>query len=88
MTHGHICGIMVVQIELREKYIMTEEQAVAKMIELIRSEGGTSACKKSSDGGANYMFGYLQSMMVAMAIKCPEVLEEVNTTIDWIEAKV
>ena len=22
MTHGHICDIMVVQIELREKYIM------------------------------------------------------------------
>ena len=65
---------------------MNEAQTVEKMIELIRANGGEKAATDSRDGGANYMLGYLGSTIVSLATKYPEVLEEVNSTIDWLEA--
>ena len=63
---------------------MNEAQTVEKMIATIKASGGSSA-NNETDSGANYMLGYLQSMMVSLATKYPEVLEEVNSTIDWLE---
>jgi|TARA_R110001592_G_scaffold157584_1_gene388449 hypothetical protein len=65
--------------------IMNEAQTVEKMIAKIKATGGSSA-NHESDGGANYMLGYLSSMMVSLATKYPEVLKEVHDTIDWLEA--
>ena len=66
---------------------MNEAQTVEKMVELIRASGGENAAKDSRDGGANYLLGYLGSMVVSLATKYPEVLEEVISTIDYLEAK-
>jgi len=66
--------------------IMNEAQTVEKMVELIRANGGENAATDSRDGGANYMLGYLGATIVSLATKYPEVLEEVNSTIDWLEA--
>ncbi len=65
--------------------IMNEAQTVDKMVELIRTNGGESASKDSRDGGANNMLGYLGATIVSLATKYPEVLKEVNSTIDWLE---
>lgn len=71
---------------MKREMIMNEAQTVEKMIELIRANGGENAATDSRDGGANYMLGYLGSTIVSLATKYPEVLEEVNSTIDWLEA--
>lgn len=66
---------------------MNEAQTVEKLVDLIRANGGENAAKDSRDGGANYMLGYLQQMMVSLAMKQPQVLEEFIKDIDWLEAK-
>ena len=63
---------------------MTVNESVEKMIATIKANGGSSA-NNEYDSGANYMLGYLGSMLVSLATKYPEVLKEVNSTIDWLE---
>ncbi len=64
---------------------MNEAQTVDKMVELIRANGGENASKDSRDGVANDTFGHLGATIVSLATKYPEVLKEVNSTIDWLE---
>jgi hypothetical protein len=63
---------------------MTVNESVEKMIATIKANGGSSA-NNEYDSGANYMLGYLGSMLVSLATKYPEVLKEVNATTDWVE---